>query len=226
MKDNVSENTDFGVFPFAAQRAVVDGVPAAPLTDQHVWEDALHRKPGPAFIYRHAIKRLFDVAFVLVTLPFSCILVGLCAVALWLEGGNPFYTQERLGKGGQRFRILKLRTMVRNADEVLENYLASDPKLRVEWDHLQKLRVDPRVTPIGRVLRATSLDELPQLLNVLRGDMSIVGPRPMMPEQLPMYGNPVSYFAMRPGITGMWQETEEHTSNSSHPSRSRMPSSA
>lgn len=111
----------------------------------------------------------------------------------------------RLGKEGKRFSILKLRTMVRNADEVLEDYLASDPEMRREWDEKQKLINDPRVTRVGAALRSTSLDELPQLWNVLTGDMCLIGPRPMMPEQLDMYGNPDHYFALRPGITGLWQ---------------------
>jgi len=124
---------------------------------------------------------------------------------LWIEGGNPFYRQTRLGRGGKHFPILKLRTMVRDADAVLEDYLVSDPEMRREWDEKQKLINDPRVTRVGALLRSTSLDELPQLWNVMTGDMSLIGPRPMMPEQLPMYGNPAEYFALRPGITGLWQ---------------------
>ena len=159
----------------------------------------------PKGLYRNGGKRVLDLVLVLLTLPMSLTVTLLCALALWIEGGNPFYTQKRLGRDGKVFSILKLRTMTRDADRVLEEYLASDPKLRREWDALQKLRHDPRVTPIGRVLRSTSLDELPQLFNVLTGDMSIVGPRPMMVEQLSLYGNPRHYNAVRPGITGAWQ---------------------
>ncbi|TNF62461.1 MAG: sugar transferase, partial [Rhodobacteraceae bacterium] len=96
-------------------------------------------------------------------------------------------------------------TMVQNADRMLEDCLARDPELRREWEETQKLKVDPRITRLGAVLRKTSLDELPQLWNVLKGEMSIVGPRPMLPEQLPLYGDPRAYFALRPGITGPWQ---------------------
>ncbi len=155
--------------------------------------------------YRDFGKRVLETFLILLSLPFFLPVVALAAVALWIEGGNPFYRQTRLGRDGARFSILKLRTMTRDADAVLETYLASDPELRREWDEKQKLRHDPRVTRIGAVLRSTSLDELPQLWNVLTGDMSLIGPRPMMPEQLPMYGNPSHYFALRPGITGLWQ---------------------
>lgn len=189
---------------------------AAPEVRAFAWDVARAERESPLQLYRDLGKRLMDVVLVVLSLPIALPLIGLCALALYLEGGSPFYTQDRLGRRGRRFSILKLRTMVHNADEVLENYLASDPKLRTEWDHLQKLRVDPRVTRIGRVLRATSLDELPQLLNVLSGDMSIVGPRPMMPEQLPMYGNPVSYFALRPGITGFWQVSARNSNGFTH----------
>lgn len=150
-------------------------------------------------------KRFLDLFLVLLSVPLVLPLIALCAVALWIEGGRPFYTQARLGRGGQAFRILKLRTMVRDADALLQHYLDSDPALRREWDETQKLKNDPRITRVGRLLRATSLDELPQLWNVARGDMSLVGPRPMMPEQLPLYGDARAYFALRPGITGIWQ---------------------
>ncbi|QUJ75214.1 sugar transferase [Sulfitobacter albidus] len=156
-------------------------------------------------LYRSVGKRLLETLLVILSLPFFLPVVAVCALALWIEGGNPFYRQTRLGENGRRFSILKLRTMTRDADQVLESYLAANPEMRAEWDDKQKLRHDPRVTRIGALLRATSLDELPQLWNVLTGDMSLIGPRPMMPEQLPMYGNPSHYFALRPGITGLWQ---------------------
>jgi lipopolysaccharide/colanic/teichoic acid biosynthesis glycosyltransferase len=156
-------------------------------------------------VYRSGGKRTLETVLILLSLPFFLPVVLLCIVALWIEGGNPFYRQDRLGRNGARFSILKLRTMVRDADAVLETYLASDPALRREWDEKQKLAKDPRVTRVGAFLRSTSLDEVPQLWNVLTGDMSLIGPRPMMPEQLPLYGNPLHYNALRPGITGLWQ---------------------
>lgn len=161
--------------------------------------------PLPHAWYRAAGKRGFDIAFVIATLPISVVIILGCAVALWLEGGHPFFRQDRLGKGGKVFSILKLRTMVRDADEQLAQYLESDPDLKAEWTRTQKLKNDPRITRTGALLRATSLDELPQLWNVLIGQMSLVGPRPMMPDQLPLYGDQRAYFALQPGITGLWQ---------------------
>ncbi len=160
--------------------------------------------PGSQF-YRGPGKRILDIFLVLLTAPVSLLIVLGCALALWIESGNPFYRQDRLGVGGRRFSILKLRTMVKDADAVLERYLESDPVMAAEWRSTQKLKQDPRITRIGAMLRSTSLDELPQFWNVLTGDMSLVGPRPMMPSQLQMYGDPYCYFSMRPGVTGFWQ---------------------
>jgi lipopolysaccharide/colanic/teichoic acid biosynthesis glycosyltransferase len=159
----------------------------------------------PRSIYRTGGKRVLETLLIVLSLPFFVPIMALCVVALWIEGGNPFYRQIRLGQDGKRFSILKMRTMVRDADAVLEEYLSRDPEMRREWDEKQKLINDPRVTRIGALLRSSSVDELPQLWNVLTGDMSLIGPRPMMPEQLPLYGNPSHYFALRPGITGLWQ---------------------
>lgn len=177
------------------------------------WDTALPARVAPvevrsgkkSGVYRAAGKRMLDTIAILISLPFALPIIGLCALALWFEGGSPIYRQTRIGKDGKRFSILKLRTMVKNADQVLEDYLAKDPAMRAEWDTLQKLKNDPRVTRVGGLLRATSLDELPQLINVLKGDMSLVGPRPMMVEQEEMYGDMRAYEALRPGITGLWQ---------------------
>ncbi|UXX83524.1 sugar transferase [Roseovarius pelagicus] len=162
--------------------------------------------------YRTTGKRIFDLAFVLVTAPVALFLIAISALLLWIEGGSPFYRQERLGAGGSVFRILKLRTMVRDADARLEQVLAENDDLRREWDATQKLKNDPRITRFGAFLRKTSLDELPQLWNVLKGDMSLVGPRPMMVDQLSIYGDAHHYFALRPGITGLWQVSERNES--------------
>lgn len=205
MKDHVSKTAELGGFAFAPSAALAQGPGNVMVRESRVWNAALAAKPGPVYLYRHFGKRALDILFVIITLPFSLTLIGLFALALWIEGGNPFYTQHRLGERGKRFSILKLRTMVRDADQVLEAYLERDPEMRAEWDSMQKLRDDPRVTRVGQILRRTSLDELPQLFNVLKGDMSIVGPRPMMPEQLGMYGDPSRYYALKPGITGLWQ---------------------
>ena len=163
-------------------------------------------------LYRKGIKRGLDAFLIILSLPFTVPVIGLFAIALWLEGGSPFYTQPRIGRDGKTFRIFKLRSMVQNADQVLESYLAKDPEMRREWNELQKLRNDPRITPLGAIIRATSIDELPQLINVLIGDMSLVGPRPMMPEQRALYGDMKDYNAVRPGITGLWQVSARNES--------------
>jgi len=150
-------------------------------------------------------KRALDVMLVLLSAPIVVPVVAMCAIALWLESGQPLFRQNRLGRGGQVFVMWKLRTMVHNADEMLEQHLETDPVLREEWTQNQKLKRDPRITPLGRLLRATSLDELPQLWNVLVGQMSLVGARPMMVNQLDLYGNADGYFMLRPGVTGPWQ---------------------
>lgn len=167
-------------------------------------------------LYQLAGKRVADILFVLLSLPVFVPVTMICALALWIEGGQPFYRQQRLGRGGRSFSIVKLRTMCREADDVLESCLAADPALRAEWDRTQKLKNDPRITRVGGILRKTSLDELPQLWNVLLGQMSVVGPRPMMPAQLPMYDNPAPYFALRPGITGLWQVSDRNENSFAH----------
>jgi lipopolysaccharide/colanic/teichoic acid biosynthesis glycosyltransferase len=156
-------------------------------------------------LYARFGKRSLDLVLSLATLPVTLTVIMMCALVLCLKGGKPFYLQKRLGRDGKVFNIIKLRSMVVDAEARLEQYLATDPALREEWDTKQKLKKDPRITSFGRFLRASSLDELPQIFNVILGDMSLVGPRPMMVDQLEKYGNPRSYFAMRPGITGVWQ---------------------
>jgi exopolysaccharide production protein ExoY len=122
------------------------------------------------------------------------------------DGGSVFYGHRRIGRGGQAFSCLKFRTMVPDGDEVLAAYLRKNPDAREEWRRDQKLRNDPRVTRVGAVLRKLSLDELPQIVNILRGDMSIVGPRPVVRDELEKYGTVAShYLRTRPGLTGLWQ---------------------
>ena len=163
-------------------------------------------------IYRLGIKRLIDVIAILATLPVVLPFMALVAVAIAFDGASPFFRQERIGKDGRRFTIWKFRTMVPDAEAQLNRYLESNDLARIEWESKQKLSVDPRVTRVGRVLRRTSLDELPQLLNVLRGDMSLIGPRPMMPCQQALYPGK-AYYNLRPGMTGSWQVSARHTSD-------------
>ena len=152
-------------------------------------------------------KRGLDLAGATVLAAlFALPLLAIC-VALRLGSGGPlFFAHERIGRNGRTFRLWKLRTMVPDAERILECTLAADPDLREEWLRDHKLQDDPRVTPFGRFLRRTSLDELPQLWNVLRGDMSLVGPRPIVVDEIERYGETFALYArVRPGITGLWQ---------------------
>ncbi len=155
-------------------------------------------------LYRAFGKRVFDLTVVLMLVVPVSIVVLLVAAVVALDGKSPFYFQTRIGKNGRTFRMVKLRSMVGNADAALEKHLAANPAARAEWDEKQKLRNDPRITPVGRFIRKSSIDELPQLWNVLVGDMSLVGPRPMMTCQKKLYPGQ-SYYKLRPGITGFWQ---------------------
>lgn len=175
-------------------------------------------RPAPSVSVRHASfyrdfgKPFFDSLVVLATATVVLPLVLILAALVALDGGSPFYKQKRVGRSGRIFTLWKLRTMVVDADQLLAEYLKANPSARTEWETTQKLKNDPRVTPIGRFLRKTSLDELPQLLNVALGDMSLVGPRPMMVNQESMYPG-TSYFMLRPGITGLWQISERNDSS-------------
>lgn len=171
--------------------------------------DASLPPQGP-MAYRHLPKRLLDIFLVVMAAPAALPLVLVLAALVMLDGASPFYRQRRLGRGGTGFALLKLRTMRPGAEAALASYLAANPAACQEWQAKQKLRHDPRVTRVGRWLRKSSLDELPQLWNVLRGDMSLVGPRPMMPDQRGLHPEPAAYDALRPGITGMWQVSERN----------------
>jgi lipopolysaccharide/colanic/teichoic acid biosynthesis glycosyltransferase len=170
-------------------------------------------------IYRRCLKRAFDLGVVLLAAPFVLLVVGVLALLIRRDGGPAFYSQNRVASDGRTFRCWKLRSMVVDAEAQLAAYVDSCPVAHAEWSTHQKLRNDPRVTRIGRVIRKTSLDELPQLWNVLVGDMSLVGPRPMLPEQIDLYKEP-PYFGLRPGLTGLWQA--RHRNNSSFADRARF----
>ena len=160
-------------------------------------------------IYRNFVKRALDVALIVVAAPIVLPAVGLIALMVARDGNSPFYWNTRVGRRGVEFEMLKLRTMVPNADQMLEDHLASDEAANSEWQSSQKLKNDPRITALGRVLRKVSLDELPQLWNVLIGDMSLVGPRPMMSSQRAIYSG-LSYYSLRPGVTGPWQVSDRN----------------
>jgi lipopolysaccharide/colanic/teichoic acid biosynthesis glycosyltransferase len=162
-------------------------------------------------VYRNAGKRALDIMLVLMAAVFIVPIIALLALLVARNGGKPFYTQDRVGREGRTYRIWKLRTMVTDADARLEAHLARHPDDRAEWDATQKLKNDPRITRFGAILRRSSLDELPQLWNVLKGDMSLVGPRPMMPSQQTLYPGQ-AYYKLRPGITGSWQVSARNAS--------------
>jgi lipopolysaccharide/colanic/teichoic acid biosynthesis glycosyltransferase len=158
-------------------------------------------------IHGNTAKRLFDIIFSLLVLvfcaPLYLILAGLIIAS---SPGPVFYIQERVGKNHRRFGCIKFRTMVMDADRVLQEMMANSPEMRAEFDRDFKLKNDPRITKIGQFLRITSLDEFPQFINVLKGEMSVVGPRPLVPEETGRYGNYIhTVLTIRPGITGMWQ---------------------
>ncbi len=153
------------------------------------------------------LKRGIDVVGSLAALILMGPLLIAITVAIWLcDAGPVVYSQERIGRNGRTFRCLKFRTMRMNADRLFEELLSSDPLARREWETMHKLRRDPRVTRLGKFLRMSSLDELPQLFNVLRGDMSLVGPRPIVSAEAGRYGRRFrSYCTVKPGLTGLWQ---------------------
>lgn len=156
---------------------------------------------------RLAIKRGIDLLFCLLLLPFLLPLGLVLALLIRLDSPGPaLYRQKRIGRDGRPLNVCKFRTMVADADAKLKEWLAGDPALKEEWERDHKLRHDPRVTRMGRFLRKTSLDELPQLLNVVMGDMSLVGPRPIVAGEVKKYGAVFDeYCRVRPGITGLWQ---------------------
>ncbi|MGH6805656.1 MAG: sugar transferase [Ensifer adhaerens] len=152
-------------------------------------------------------KRLIDVTISTLALIFLAPALALIAIALVIVDGRPIiFRQARVGAQGKMFECLKFRTMRRDAAERLAELLASDPERNREWIEKRKLVGDPRVHWLGKILRMTCLDELPQFYNVLRGDMSLVGPRPISLEETEKYGPNLHYYtALKPGITGMWQ---------------------
>ena len=151
--------------------------------------------------------RALDVAIALGSLIFALpLLIAIAVIVRAQDGGSSVFAHERVGRGGRMFKCLKFRSMVLDSDRRLAELLASDPYARAEWERDHKLKCDPRITRVGAFLRRSSLDELPQLFNVLRGEMSIVGPRPIVTAEISRYGRRFqSYCAVKPGITGLWQ---------------------
>lgn len=162
--------------------------------------------PVPAITYRTTGKRVFDLLFLLLIAPAALPLILLLALIVKLDGGPAFYKHRRVGLHGREFDCLKIRTMVPNADARLQDYLRAHPAQREVWEAHFKLENDPRITVIGAFLRKTSLDELPQFLNVLRGELSLVGPRPVTRPEIRKYGQAAQIvLRTHPGMTGLWQ---------------------
>lgn len=164
------------------------------------WPHAAHPCGG-------SLKRAADFAIasiaLITLLPLMLVIAALVKLTM---GGSVLYAHSRVGYGGRVFPCLKFRSMVENSDAILQRHLSKDPAAKLEWTVTQKLRNDPRIVPAGRILRKTSLDELPQLFNVLMGDMSCVGPRPITANELSRYGARSKYYlSARPGMTGLWQ---------------------
>ncbi len=165
-------------------------------------------KTAPGQIRHLPLKRIFDIAFSVAVLALGAPVFLLIAFLVRLSSPGPImFSHERIGRGGKRFRCLKFRTMYPDAENRLHDLLKDNPHLKEEWQRCRKLKNDPRVTTIGRFLRQTSLDELPQFLNVLKGDLSVVGPRPVTEEELIREFGPHAnrFLTVRPGLTGPWQ---------------------
>lgn len=150
--------------------------------------------------------RLFDILGALAGLILAAPALAVLALLIVRDGGPAVFAQIRVGRGGRGFRCFKLRSMASDAEQRLNALLEADPAAAAEWARSRKLKNDPRITRLGHFIRKTSLDELPQLWNVLKGDMSLVGPRPVVPDEIGMYGAAAAdYMAVRPGLTGLWQ---------------------
>jgi exopolysaccharide production protein ExoY len=158
--------------------------------------------PVDDFLRRACDIVLSAILLIILAPLFACIML-----LVWVrDAGPPIFAQERVGQGGTRFRCYKFRSMLVDADVRLAQLLANDEAARMEWQRDHKLKADPRITPFGRFLRKTSLDEFPQLVNVLRGEMSLVGPRPIVSAEIAKYGRRFEdYRQVKPGLTGLWQ---------------------
>lgn len=171
---------------------------------EHLGLEVTHQLINPT---QQLIKRWMDFALMVISLPILLPVFALIALAIKLDSPGPiFYTQKRVGQNGRELRMWKFRTMVLEAETVLQTYLEQNPALQAEWKENFKLKDDPRITRVGKILRRTSLDELPQLWNVFCREMSLIGPRPIVKEEIPLYKDDFEiYKQVLPGMTGMWQ---------------------
>lgn len=170
--------------------------------DKHtVVEENIRNQQSKVYLFT---KRAFDLIMSLVGIVLCVVPIGIIALLIKIDSSGPvFYIHNRIGKDGKNFPLLKFRTMHPNADKMIESFA---PEYRTEWEENFKLENDPRVTRIGHFLRRSSLDELPQLINILKGELSLVGPRPVVPDELERYGeNKTMFLSVTPGLTGYWQ---------------------
>ena len=163
---------------------------------------------SPLFDEKNAlIKRVFDLSLICLTFPILFPFMLFIWVILKATGVNsPIFSQKRIGLNGKKFSFFKFRTMVKDADAILKTWIADHPDIKTEFEEKFKLRGDPRITYFGKFLRRTSLDELPQIFNIIKGDMSLVGPRPIVQDEISKYGTHVDdVFRVKPGLSGLWQ---------------------
>jgi Undecaprenyl-phosphate galactose phosphotransferase WbaP len=159
------------------------------------------------WISKDQSARILDISLILLAAPYIIVAILIIMISIKMDSPGPvFYRHTRIGRFGRKFHIFKFRTMTQNAEQVLQNHLDKSPHLKAEWDTTHKLKQDPRVTHLGTLLRKSSLDELPQLFNILRGEMSLVGPRPIVDAEVEKYGKCFGFYVqVRPGLTGLWQ---------------------
>jgi exopolysaccharide production protein ExoY len=193
-----------------SSRATSSAIPLSPRSDDSPVQPTI--APTVDTIASPDNGRAFDIAVALLLLFFLLPLMCVCALAVVGTSRGPLlYRQPRIGRKGQSFECLKFRTMVQDADSAIERMLDDSPEAKAEWLAVQKIKCDPRVTPVGAFMRRYCLDELPQLFNVLRGEMSIVGPRPIVADEIDRFGsNFADYCLVKPGITGVWQVSGRH----------------
>ncbi len=188
------------------ENTVLRLVDAKEMPSPYLLDNVLMQSRGTTHALQRIIKRALDVVLSGVLLVLASPIMLVVAFMVKSDGGPAFFGHKRLGMAGKTFPCLKFRSMIHNSEAVLEKHLAENPQAQAEWAVSRKLKHDPRVTRFGSFLRKSSLDELPQLLNVLHGDMSLVGPRPIVTAETAHYQADIAYYyAVRPGVTGLWQ---------------------
>lgn len=176
------------------------------------------RVAGPYMGSVDYLTRILDITMIVLAVPYIILVIVIIAISSKIDSPGPvFYRQARIGRYGRKFHVYKFRTMVQNADQILQKYLDSSPELKSQWVETQKLKQDPRITRLGALLRKSSLDELPQLWNIVLGDMSLVGPRPIVDSEVEKYGQCFDlYTQVRPGLTGLWQVSGRNNTTYEH----------